>query len=152
MKRLSIILPLVLCLGCGTIGQLNREENFGNYHPSQNLTFQFSTYFDVDLSGMPFQVSSTWPATSEIRQQEFILQGWIDNQYLGIIGQGNLQEDGVVWINFESEKFRTEAGKKYTFCVSAKQPDNVEVRQIVFLADMMWNWDGDDPKNPPEEG
>lgn len=148
MKNLMILLPLIFCAGCANLSQ--QYDNNSQY-TTNGLMFPFITYQEAEFAGMPFYVTTAVQPNSMLKPQVFILNAWKGKKSLGIIGKGTLQEDGIVWINFNEGKFQTEAMTKYLFIVMPEKKENeVLVRQIVFLADRMLEWDGSDPMNPPE--
>ena len=149
MKRTlfcSLFLALIFSTGC--ISQ-PKNLNTVNQYRLTSLMIPLVTHQDAILEGIPLLVTSHVQSNLML-EQEFILKAWTGKKYFGIVGSGRLQEDGILWIEFANGSFKAQAGKKYVFWVMPKDPDKIGVKEIIFLADYMFLWNGDDPKNPPE--
>jgi len=113
---------------------------------SSELVYRFkvTTWQETTLQGIPFFVHCQQPDGD----QGFLL----GSPQLSVVACGYLDPDGIVWTNWILENPKTKPGQTLTLELWTIGPDKVGITEVSLLGDGMFNWDGSDPKNPPEEG
>ncbi len=148
MKRVFLCSFLVLIFSAGCASQPKFLEAAKRYDLT-SLMIPLAVAQDSVFEGIPLLVTSR-VQSSIMLEQKFILKAWAGKKYLGVIGSGRVQPDGILWLEFIGGQFTAKAGRKYVFWVMPKDKDQIGIKEIIFLADEMFSWNGDEPKNPPE--
>lgn len=107
-----------------------------------------TAYHETTVVGVPLFVKC-----QKVNTDQGFLLGCrtANNGYLSNVGCGYLQEDGIVWISWLIDDLTMKTGETLTFELWPIGADRIGVTKVSLLADRMFSWAGDDPKNPPEE-
>lgn len=149
MRYLSALCILAVC-GCSTIqGKplLPYEQPAAKAKPSAAVfTFEVTFLQKTTLEGIPFVVD----CRKNDGKQGFLLGCQTTHDYQAV-ACGYIDEDNIVWTNWLLQKPTFGPKQTVKFVLYPIGRDQIGITSVSLLGDGLFTFDGDTPKNPPEE-
>jgi len=136
-----IILTLALLIG-RSISASAQTSDLKDLEPLYSFTV--ATWQETSFLGIPFLIEAE---KSDIPQKFQLKVKNENNRYLEITSEGSLN-DSTVWITWP-KNIKLPAQTKFTLELHLSGPDLIGIKSVALIADYAFDWNGDEPKNPP---